>query len=81
MAAIEALYPEIERRLSLVKDHVLHHDTGALNSTEIAILKGDVMQLVIVINILVGYLRAEARAADFIAGIEDELNRRPGRPE
>lgn len=77
MAAIEALYPEIERRLTVVKGHVLHHDTGALNATEIAVLKGDVMQLVIVINLLVGYLRAEARAAEFIAGIEDELNRRP----
>ncbi len=75
MTSIAALLPEIERRLTTVKDHALYHDTGALNATEIATIKGDLMQLVIVLNILTRYLHDEARAAEIFQRAEDWINR------
>lgn len=78
MSSIIDLMPEIERRLTSVRDHVLYIDTGALNSTEIAVLKGDVHQLVIVLYILARYLLAEAKAAEIIKRAEDHLSRYRG---
>lgn len=54
--SIVDLLPEIERRLTTVRDHVMYIDSGELNSTAIAILKTDVAHLVAVLNIIVGYL-------------------------
>lgn len=78
MSSIIDLMPEIERALTSVRDHAMYSDTGALNSTEIAILKGDLNKIVTVLNLISGYLLAEARAAAIVKRAEDHLSRYRG---
>ena len=78
MNSIIDLMPEIELALTSVRDHAMYSDTGALNSTEIAILKGDLNKIVTVLNLISGYLLAEARAAEIIKRAEDHINRGKG---